>query len=152
LTSFAKTSEWLKRWRAWLAGAVVLLLLILFFPFQSSIVPLWQVRVIDEAGSAVRGINVTEHWQHYLIESDGHEEMRQTDESGIVAFPARTVRAGLVTRWVDAVLNVVQQREKARFDPYASLVIWGSRDHETAVAVYTPATAPQDKVIIHRIR
>jgi hypothetical protein len=46
----------------------------------------------------VRQIKVTEHWQHYLVESEGHEEVRQTDESGRVDFPERSVRASVASR------------------------------------------------------
>lgn len=112
--------------------------------------PQWRVRVVDESGAQVPGINVTQHWQHYLIESEGHEENRKTDESGLVEFPARKVRASLITRLVDSVLNLAGQGRSAKFGPYASLVVWGSREHETAVATYTPGAQPQSEVIVHR--
>lgn len=98
----------------------------------------------------MRGISVTEHWQHYLLESAGHEEARQTDESGMVDFPARTVRASLVARVIDAVINIVREGAKAKMEPYASLVVWGSRDHETAVALYNPGEPTQTQVVVHR--
>ncbi|HXD30074.1 MAG TPA: hypothetical protein VN643_03090 [Pyrinomonadaceae bacterium] len=150
MTWFNKISEVPRRWRRLLAGAIVLVFLFLIYPFQSTIVPRWRVRVVDESGAQVPGISVTQHWQHYLIESDGHEEARQTDASGVVEFPARAVRASLITRLVDGILNVLTQRGTARFGPYASLVVWGSRDHETAVASYVPGTSPQPEVIVHR--
>ncbi|MDQ2855605.1 MAG: hypothetical protein M3R68_04695, partial [Acidobacteriota bacterium] len=90
---FDKIFEFVKRWRAWLAGAVVLLLLILFFPFQSTTVPRWRVHIVDETGATVPDISVTEHWQHYLLEAAGNEDARVTDRAGVVEFPARTVRA-----------------------------------------------------------
>jgi hypothetical protein len=147
---FGKLSQLPKRWRAWLACALVLLLLILFFPFQSTTVPRWRTHIVDESGAMVRGISVTEHWQHYLLESAGQEEARQTDESGMVDFPARTVRASLVARVIDALINIVREGAKAKMGPYASLVVWGSRDHETAVALYNPGGPPQTQVVVHR--
>ena len=150
MTWFDKIPEIPRRWRAWLAGAVLLVLIILLYPFQSTTVPRWRVQVVDESGVTVTGINVTQHWQHYLIESEGHEEARKTDASGVVDFPARTVRAGLVTRCIDVAINLVKQGRGAKFGPYASLVVWGSRDYETAVASYTPGTQPQTDVIVHR--
>ncbi|MDQ2856236.1 MAG: hypothetical protein M3R68_07885, partial [Acidobacteriota bacterium] len=59
-------------------------------------------------------------------------------------------RAGLVSRVVDALINIAREGAKAKMDPYASLVVWGSRDHETAVATYTPGALPQTEVIVHR--
>jgi hypothetical protein len=150
LTWFDKIPEIPRRWRAWLAGAVLLVLIILLYPFQSTIVPRWRIRILDESGEQVSGINVTQHWQHYLIESEGHEEARKTDANGVVDFPARTVRAGLITRLVDAAMNLISQGRAAKFGPYGSLVVWGSRDFETAVATYQPGTPPQPEVIVHR--
>lgn len=147
---FGKIFQFVKRWRAWLAGAVVLLLLILFFPFQSTTVPRWRVHIVDETGAIVPNISVTEHWQHYLLESAGHEEARLTDHTGVVDFPERTVRAGIVSRAVDALINIARAGAKAKMGPYASLVVWGSRDHETAVATYTPGAPTQSEVVVHR--
>ena len=149
---FGKIHSLPKRRRAILAGVVVLLLVILFFPFQSTTVPQWRLHVVDDTGAQVPGINVTEHWQHYLLESDGHEEMLTTDERGRVGFQARTIRAGVASRVIDTIANFARQGARAKFDPYASIVVWGSRDYETAVAVYQPGTPPQADIVIHRLR
>ena len=152
MTLFGKLSQLPKRWRAWLAGAVVLLLLILFFPFQFTTVPRWRVHIVDEAGVQAPGVSVTEHWQHYSLEFEGHQEMRQTDETGLVDFSARTVRASIITRAVDAIMKLVREGDNAKFGPYASLVVWGRRDYETAVAIYKPGTPPQTEIVVHRQR
>jgi hypothetical protein len=150
LTLFGRLSQLPKRWRAWIAGAVVLVLIILFFPFQSTTVPRWRVQVVDETGAMVPNISVTEHWQHYLLESDGHEEMRQTNATGVADFPARTVRASVSIRVIDFIINSVKGGARAKVDPYGSLVVWGSRDHETAVAICKPGTPTQTTVVVHR--
>lgn len=151
MTWFNKISELPGRWRASLAGAILLVLIVLLYPFQSTIVPRWRLRVIDESGTLVPLTNVTEHWQHYLIESAGHEETRQTDEAGFVDFPARKVRASLVTRFADGVRNLISEGKEAKFGPYASIVIWGG-GNETAVASYKPGSQPQSEVIVQRDR
>ena len=151
MTSFGKISELPRRWQLWLAGAVVLLFALLLFPFKSTIVPRWRVHLVDEAGSKIAGINVTEHWQHNLIQSAGSEDARRTDEMGVVDFPERTVRASLVTRLVDFVQNLATQGSKAKFGPYGSLVVWGSREYDTVVVVYKPEAALQNEVVVpHR--
>jgi len=147
---FGKILELVKRWRAPIAGALLFLLLVLIFPFQSTIVPRWRLHVVDETGTQIAGINVTEHWQHYLLESEGHEELRRTDESGVADFPARTIRAGIASRLIRKVVSFAREGDHARYDPYASMVVWGSRDHETAVTVYQPDTAPQVDIVVHR--
>ena len=143
------------RWRAILAGVLVLLLIflaILCFPFKMAIVPSWHLRVVDDAGIAVRDINVTEHWQHYLVESEGHDEVRQPDQGGRVEFPERTVRASVVTKALAKLRRFGGTGEPARSDPYASIVVWGNRDYETVVAVYVLDTPLRSEVVVHRRR
>lgn len=76
--------------------------------------------------------------------------MRKTDESGVVDFPARTVRASIITRVIDVVVKLLRDGKAAKFGPYASLVIWGSREHETGVAIYKPGAPLQNEVVVHR--
>jgi hypothetical protein len=152
LTLFGKTFEVPRRWLPWVAGAAVLLLLFLIYPFKSTIVPRWRVHLADEAGTPVAGINVTEHWQHHLIEATGHEDVQQTDASGVADFPERWARASLITRTIDFAMNLASDGRKAQFGPYASIVVWGRRDYSTAVVVYTPGATPQREVMVSRSR
>lgn len=149
---FAKisVSDIPKRWRVLLAGALLLLLIVLFFPFQSVTVPGWRVHVVDETGAQVSGIKVTEHWQHYLLEAEGHEEVQQTDETGLADFPERNLRASMASRFNRRIRAFLRQGAQARSDPYASIVVWGSRDYQTAVATYESGTPPQTEIVIHR--
>src|SRR4030095_5959084 len=71
----------------------VVFLVIVSYPFETTIVPQWNLQVVDEAGAPVREINVTEHWQHYVLESGGHEEAQTTNQDGLVSFGARSIRA-----------------------------------------------------------
>jgi hypothetical protein len=139
-----------KRWWVLLAGALLILLVVLLFPFQSTTVPRWGVHVVNEAGAQVSGIKVTEHWQHYLLEAEGHEEVQQTDASGRADFPERNIRASVASRLVRRVATFFRQGEQARSDPYASIVVWGSRDYAPAVATYEPGTVPQSEIVVRR--
>jgi hypothetical protein len=141
-----------KRWRTPIAGALLFLLVLLLYPFQSTIVPRWRLRVVEESGVSVPGINVTEHWQHYWLEGEGHEERLKTDANGMVEFPERTIRAGLVSRFIKRIARLWNSGAAARTDAYGSIVVWGSRDHEIAVGSYQPGTPPQELILVHRQR
>ncbi len=52
-------------------GAMALLWL---YPFKTTVVPEWRVRIVDEAGNPLRTTRVRELWQRYTIESASHEE------------------------------------------------------------------------------
>lgn len=135
-----------------LAASLILLLAILIYPFKTTVVPDWPLRVVDETGAPVRAINVTEHWQHYLLESSGHEEVRQTGADGKVNFPDRGIRASLLRRFQETLSRLDKTGTEARSEPYASVVVWGSKSHGTAVAVYHEEQGVQSEIVVHTTR
>jgi hypothetical protein len=135
-------------WKA-VAAVLVVLLVTLIYPFKTIVVPGWQLRVIDESGTPVRAINVTEHWQHYLLESVAHEELQQTGNDGMVKFPDRAIRASLLRRLLASLSRLNKTGTEARSEPYASAVVWGSKGHETNVAVYYEKLVPQSEIVVH---
>jgi hypothetical protein len=138
------------RTRIALAAILVLLLATFLYPFQTTIVPQWDLRVVDDAGAPVREIKVTEHWQHYLLESSGHEEAQTTNQDGLVSFGLRSIRASLARRLFARTRNIA--RQGGRTDPYGAVVVWGSKVHETTVAVYQGQEMPQPEIRVQRLR
>lgn len=78
----------------------VLVVVGLAYPFNSTVVPAWRIRVVDEAGSPYAGMEVSQAWKHYSLELEGGENMetRSTDASGYVEFPERTLKLSLLSR------------------------------------------------------
>ena len=141
--------------RSTAAAAVIVIalaLFLLFYPFQTTIVPEWSLRVVDEEGAAVRNVNVTEHWQHFLLESSAHEDVRLVTENGAVSFPERTIRASVVSRGLATISRIKRDGWRARRSPAASVVVWGNPGYATTVAVYFPSVLPQSHVIVPSIR
>jgi hypothetical protein len=151
INSPMKIPRWVSKSGPHARGALVallVLLLILLFPFKTTIVPDWSLKVVDEEGAAVGEINVTEHWQHYLLESSSHEEVQRAGGNGLVSFPERSIRASLVRRAWATVSRTMENGWQARRMPAASIVIWGNKDYSTTVAVYNPTQLPQSHVIV----
>lgn len=140
--------------RAQVALAVVLALFLvaLLFPFKTTIVPPWRLRVVDQAGVPVHAINVTEHWQHFLLESVGHDELLQTGLDGTVSFSERTIRASLLRRLVATLSSLATDGFRAKRGPGASVVIWGSKDHATTVETYSNEQPPPSEIVVHSFR
>jgi len=138
------------RWRIGLGFILLLLILFPLFPFKTTIVPAWDLTVVDDTGVPVPAINVTEHWQHNLLETEGHEELKSTLADGRASFPARTIRASIVSRAISYVGKIFSEGRKARVDPHASVVVWGSKTHETTVAVYTEGSGLQTTIVAPR--
>ena len=146
-----KIPRWISKSGPHAQGALVallVLLLVLLFPFKTTIVPDWSLKVVDEEGAAIGDINVTEHWQHYLLESSSHEELKRAGENGLVSFPARSIRASLVRRAWATISRISEDGWQARRMPAASIVVWGNRDYATTVAVYNPTQLPQSHVMV----
>ena len=151
-----KTPLWLSRSRrgaqVLLAATVLLVLLVLFYPFKTTIVPEWSLKVVTEEGAPVRDVNVTEHWQHFLLERSSHEEVRRVQENGAVSFPERTIRASLVRRGMATIGRIKRDGWRARRSPAASVVVWGNKDYATTVAVYFPSASPPSHVMVSAIK
>lgn len=141
-----------RRVQVGLTVALALCLVTLLFPFKTTIVPEWSLRVVDQTGEAVSAINVTEHWQHYLLESAGHEELRQTAPDGTVSFSERTIRASLLRRLLATLSSLATEGFRAKRGPSASVVIWGSKDHATTVQTYNDKEPPPSEIVVHSFR
>lgn len=133
-----------------LISVLVLILVVLFFPFQTTTVPAWSFRVVDDSELPVAGINVTEHWQHYLIESEGHEELKVTAPDGSVSFPERTVRASLVWRLARTLRSLGRTGVERRRNAHASVVIWGSRNHGLTTYVRNDDEELPEKIVVRK--
>jgi hypothetical protein len=138
------------RFRIALTVVLLVLAVILLYPFETITIPQWNVRVVDDTGAPVREINITEHWQHYPVDSSGHEEVQRPNQNGFVSFKPRSIRASL-TRRLFARINA-GRRSGGRTTPYGAIVAWGSKTHETTVAVYKENETPPAELRVQRLR
>ena len=81
---------------------ICFVVLIVIYPFESVVLPVWKLRVVDMSGNACPNMQVNQGWSHYSLrlQSPGDSEFRFTNQSGDVQFPARTIRASLLRRTV----------------------------------------------------
>ena len=88
---------------------VLFLAALLFYPFETTVVPAWPIRVTDEKGVPFAKYRVRQTWGHYSLCLGGceQEEERLTDEDGRVEFPRRTIRMGLLGRAVRIILTSI---------------------------------------------
>lgn len=140
------------RFRIIVIAASVLILVIFLYPFQTTTVPQWNLRIVDDAGAPVREINVTEHWQNYLLETGGHEEAQTTNQDGLVSFGERGIRASIAGRLFARISKFGKYENRGRPILYGAVVVWGNKSYETTVAVYPGEGAPQTEVRVQRLR
>ncbi|HEY5884686.1 MAG TPA: hypothetical protein VIT88_08370 [Pyrinomonadaceae bacterium] len=104
-----------------------LMALALLYPFQTTVVPAWTIRVVCENGVPVAREFVRQGWAHYTLESDSHTEDGWTDEAGYVTFPERTIRAGLLKRGVYAVWAKAMTLAHGSYGPSAEIIAWDAQ-------------------------
>ena len=137
--------------RVVLIAVLILAVLGPLYPIKTIVVPAWPLQVIDDSNQPIVGINVTEHWQHYLLENEGHEALLQTDEVGMVSFPERSIRASMLRRTYRATVKIAGEGFRGRWDRYGSVVVWGSRQHAIKTALYEPDTVPRETIVVPRL-
>jgi hypothetical protein len=94
--------------------------LILAWPITTVQTPLWQIRVVDEAGQPLEGMTVTLSYQNFSAESEGHLERKQTDKDGYVVFSQRSLKANGLRRIVTTLVSA-SAGVHASFGPHASV-------------------------------
>lgn len=66
--------------------------MILFVPWNTTVVPPVRVQVFDESGKPAPGIGVEQEWQYQAIGSEPQRAILTTGADGYIALPKRTVR------------------------------------------------------------
>lgn len=97
----------LKKRKLILVSVLTGLAVVGLYPWKTTVVPEWKVRIIDENGAPLTRTGVRQVWQHYDVESKVHRQDLLTDNDGYVIFPERTVRGALVVRIVRRVINTL---------------------------------------------
>lgn len=135
--------------RLWIIA--VLFFLCAIYPIQTTIVPDWRIRVVEENENPVRRLKVRQAWKHYSLEitAGEHIEDRWTDEEGFVCFPKRTIRSSLLMRLLAPIINTVLTWEHTGFGRSASITIWGP-DGTPVSTEYKPDQPLAEKLVLPR--
>jgi hypothetical protein len=128
---------------------VILALLILgaAYPFETTVVPEWKIRIVDEAGSSFAGARVVQQWDHYSLGIGGGEET-WANEDGYVVFPKRTVRSSLLYRMLRISWAVLMKLAHGSTGIRAT--VWGTTPRVASDSVEYEAGKPLPQVIVLR--
>jgi hypothetical protein len=81
--------------------AIICFIALIIYPFQSYVLPVWKLQVVDVNDNVCPNMRVTQDWGHYSLYPDsggGGLDKRFTDMNGYVEFPERKIRASLLRR------------------------------------------------------
>jgi hypothetical protein len=137
-----------RRTRLIILGAIILIGSL--YPFETTIVPAWKIRVVDEDGVAYPGTRVVEYWKHYSLELDDgmNGEERHTDANGEVHFPRRTIRVSLAGRVFRMTITLISSLMHGSTGIRASVMANGPRG-STDVR-YVVDQPPPDTLVLPR--
>jgi hypothetical protein len=135
-----------KKWSVLIVPGALLAVLLLY-PFETTVVPEWKVRVVDESGKPMISIGVKEGWEHSSIEMNRHEQDLTTDNDGWVTFPRRTIRANLLWRLGGAFVTVLPH---AQSGPHFFLDVQGPYSSLTGSA-YLPGDPLPGTLVVRRL-
>ena len=112
---------------------IVLALILIAYPFKSTVIPAWRLRVVNEKGEPYIGKKVRQAWKHYSLELDTAENMedRWTDHNGYVAFPERTIRANLLWRTIVPLWSTVMMLAHGSTGISADVAASGPQGYES---------------------
>jgi hypothetical protein len=135
----------IKRLRWLLVGLVVIVMVIMLIPFESTVVPAWRIRVIDENGRPYAGQRVRQLWKHYTLETEAGQNIEDqlTDRDGYVSFPERTIKASLLRRVVLTIFSAVLILAHGSMGVDSSVMVTGEY-----VVDYRPGRALPEQIVI----
>lgn len=126
---------------------LVLAILVAVSPYESTIVPAWKLRVVDETGTPYVGKQVNQTWKHYSLDKDPgtNIESRYTDSNGYVAFPERTIKASLLSRVVRSVYSAAMTLAHGGYGVHAYVSALGPQGYESVN--YSPNQLPTQMIL-----
>ncbi len=102
----------------------------------------------SSATTGLKGMQVTEHWQDYSVESESHEQSLMTNIEGRVIFPGRSVRASILRRGWGTLTIFISRGFNGRYGAHASAVVWGNEEHQVGVSTFRPDDTGDTEIVI----
>jgi hypothetical protein len=129
---------------------LIVILASLLYPYETTVVPQWTVKVVDEAGSPLAKVAVTEYWWDASVESEDHHAESISDGKGYITFPRRTIRGSLIRRVVPLInrLNV----HGGSGGPHAFLIVAGDMNSTTHNSDYFPGQSLPEEIVLTRLK
>jgi len=133
-----------------------LMIVTLFIPFETIVVPAWKIRFVDDTGVAVSGVYVEEVCQNYTFSEANicgeYQDSRQlTGNDGTVDFVPKSISLSAVSRAFRALFFYLTLLAHGSVGVDAYLLVTTPDGYESIDLVkYTPGQSPPNEVVIKR--
>jgi hypothetical protein len=113
----------------------VIFILSIIISYESTVVPEWKVKVVDNNNNPIEWVEVYQTWSQKSLElSSDNREMLVSNANGEVIFPERTIKASLLRRGLGLIADII-----ASFNPHATTgkfaIVYTQKD-PTAILMY----------------
>ena len=126
----------------------------LLYPFEQTIAPEWEVRVVDQEGKPIAHIvKVTEFWEQYSLEENSHYDEKYTNAYGRVHFGRRTHQSSLGSRFIGCLGQYGRYGVHASCGPRSFLVaVAGGYEMDNYAGVRALQTELQESTLVMKQR
>jgi hypothetical protein len=151
MESDQKASTMLSARRRACCPVLVLLIVawVLFFPFHTTVVPAWEVQVVDPNGRPIQWAIGRQVWMDATFEVEIHEGSYITGPDGRLPFPRRRVRASVVERLVGVVRT--QRLREPTWGRMSDVAVW-KPGWSDGVVSYDPPDSLPTRVVLRCVR
>lgn len=134
-----------------MAAAVVLVLGLLVYPFEQSIVPAWSVQVVDENNHPLVGVDVQQEWGQFGPHEMAWADSRVSGVDGWIDFPERVVEAPLGPRVLKSFFTSGIPPLQGREPLVPAAHIFVCRQGKTGEITWDRAMGrPQERLFLHK--
>jgi hypothetical protein len=137
------------KWKLTALAIVTLMALVVLavYPFETTIIEEWKLRVIDEQGKPATGVPISEYWDNDRIGVPQQSEMLVSDSAGYIIFPKRMVRISLSKRLFGITTNALRFHGHSE-GPGAYLIVQGPYHATTTGPYYVPGRPLSSEIVI----
>jgi hypothetical protein len=128
----------------------IIALTIFLIPFETTLVPEWKIRVVDENGNPYLGKLIGQVCHSYTLGvspcSEANDIAQVTDRDGYVIFPERKIKLSLLSRIIRSVFNFVMLIAHGSFG--IDVYLHSSGPHGYKTVKYVSGEPLPDKFIL----
>jgi hypothetical protein len=103
----------------------ILAAVLLFVPWNTTVVPAVRAQVFDEMGKPAAGIRVEQEWEYLAIGSESQQAISTSGSDGYVVFPKRSVRISFARKALSFVRSLAPLMCGYDFGPSGSISAYG---------------------------
>lgn len=125
-----------------------MLVVVAMYPFETTVVPGWRLRVVDENGKPYVGKQVRQAWKHYTLDREPGTNMEDqfTDGDGQVTFPERIIRANLFSRVMLTTYSALMTFAHGSYGIHADVAASGPQGYKSVA--YVPGKPLPEQIVL----